>query len=509
MATTCRLRFVSSSKFALNRAPKLFLIFSSTVRKARRSDAALVILFLLTVLSSGCISAHRTPNLENIFAEARTRTGKRPVIVIPGILGSELINSKTGEVVWPSAFRTSEDGLPMTPNLEANHDDLVPGKIIETVRLARALPEVYVYRDLLEALRHYAGYREADWNNPGADGDKDSFYVFAYDWRRDNVENARELVRRIERLKATLHRDDLKFNVIAHSMGGLIARYAAMYGDQELPQVDAPLQPAWSGAQHISKIVMIGVPNEGSADAFATLIAGYSITEGLRRRVPLLNKLTAEDAVRTPAVFQLMPHAAAVRFLDEALKPLPLDLYDAEVWKRYGWSPIYTQEFRRRYTNHKSDSPMSEADLDGYLAAMLKRARRFHEALDTGAATSQPVALLAIGGDCEETLNSPVVYRDEKANRWVTLIRPHEFKNSSGQKVSKRQLTEAMYAPGDGRVTRKSLLGENVLMMDGHETVIRLPLTYAVFGCDLHGQLQRNKSLQDNALTAIVGEVLK
>jgi hypothetical protein len=31
---------------------------------------------------------------------------------------------------------------------------------------------------------------------------------------------------------------------------------------------------------------------------------------------------------------------------------------------------------------------------------------------------------------------------------------------------------------------------------------------YAVFGCDLHGQLPRNKTLQDNALTSIVGEVL-
>ena len=66
------------------------------------------------------------------------RTGKPPVIVIPGILGSELINTRTGEKVWPSAFRTSEEGLPMTPNLAANRDDLVPGKIIETVRLARA-----------------------------------------------------------------------------------------------------------------------------------------------------------------------------------------------------------------------------------------------------------------------------------------------------------------------------------------------------------------------------------
>ncbi len=71
---------------------------------------------------------------------------------------------------------------------------------------------------------------------------------------------------------------------------------------------DGPIQPTWAGAAHISKIVMIGVPNEGSADAFATIVEGYSITEGLRRRVPLLNKLTAEDVVRTPSVFQLMPH---------------------------------------------------------------------------------------------------------------------------------------------------------------------------------------------------------
>ncbi len=91
------------------------------------------------------------------------------MIVIPGILGSELINPKTGETVWPSAFRTSQEGLPISPNLAANRDDLVPGKIIETVRLARLLPEVYVYRDLLEALRRYAGYREGDWENPSAD----------------------------------------------------------------------------------------------------------------------------------------------------------------------------------------------------------------------------------------------------------------------------------------------------------------------------------------------------
>ncbi len=411
------------------------------------------------------------------------------MIVIPGVLGSELINPKTGETVWPSAFRTSQEGLPISPDLAANHDDLVPGKIIETVKLARLLPEVYVYRDLLESLRRYAGYREGDWENPAADGYQDTFYVFPYDWRQDNVRNARELVRRIEQLKSRLQRPDLKFNVVAHSMGGLIARYAAMYGDADLPGGDGPIQPTWAGGAHISKIVMIGVPNEGSADAFATLIEGYSITEGLRRRVPLLNKLTAEDVVSTPSAFQLMPHRGAVKFLDENLQALQIDLYDAEVWKRYGWSVIYSSpDFRRRY-----------AELDAYLAATLRRAERFHQALDSVERANSPVVLLAIGGDCEETLSAPLILRDQKRNRWLTLTRPREFRTSTGVKISKKQVTDAMYAPGDGRVTRTSLLGETLFQ--------NLP-RYSVFGCDLHGQLPRNKSLQDNALTAIVGEVL-
>ena len=415
------------------------------------------------------------------------------MIVIPGILGSELINSKTGETVWPSAFRTSQEGLPISPNLAANHDDLVPGKIIETVRLARVLPEVYVYRDLLEALRRYAGYRDGDWENPGADGYEDTFYVFPYDWRLDNVTNARALVKRIVRLKSRLQRPDLKFTIVAHSMGGLIARYAAMYGDADLPDGDGPIQPNWAGAAHIGKIMMIGVPNEGSADAFATIIDGYSITEGLRRRVPLLNKLTAEDVVRTPSVFQLMPHNQTVKFLDENLKPLQLDLYDPEVWKRYGWSVIYSSpDFRRHYAG-------ADDELDAYLAATLRRAHRFQQALDAPRDPESPVVLLAIGGDCEETLNAPVVLRDEKRNRWLTFTRPREYRTSTGVKISKQKVTEAMYTPGDGRVTRTSLLGENIF----HHLS-----RYAVFGCDLHGQLPRNKILQDNALTAIAGEVM-
>jgi pimeloyl-ACP methyl ester carboxylesterase len=494
-------------------------------RKLAKPTPGLLSIFVLIaslpLLLSGCISASRTPNLERIFAQARAKTGKRPVIVIPGVLGTQLINSKTGEMVWPSAFRASDEGsnLPMTPDLAANRDDVVPGKIVETLKLARVLPEVYVYRDLLSALREYGGYREADWTTPGEHGDRDSFYVFPYDWRRDNVENARLLSRRISELKEKLGRPDLRFNILAHSMGGLIARYAAMYGDADLPADDVSLKPTWAGAAGINKIIMLGVPNEGSADAFTTVLVGYSITEGLRRRIPLLNKLTNEEAITAPAIFQLMPHKPVAKFLDENLKPLSIDLYDAAVWKQYGWSPINDPAYRRRFeagakSAHSSAGASagkrSLVDLDAYLAAVLKRARRFHEALDAVSDKDSPVTLLAIGGDCEETLNAPIIMRDAKLDRWLTLIRPQEFRTSTGVRVTRQQATEAMFAPGDGRVTRRSLLGED-LPGRRNNTVFDspLPLAYAIFGCDLHGSLQKNKILEDNALTALVNEAMR
>jgi pimeloyl-ACP methyl ester carboxylesterase len=467
---------------------------------------------------SGCISPKRTPNLERIFAEARARTGKRPVIIIPGVLGSRLVNSKTGEVIWPSVLRSGDEHsmLPMTPNLAANRDDVAPKGIVETVRLARVLPEVYVYRDLLDALRHFGGYREGDWNNPVDGDDRDTFYVFAYDFRRDNVESAQLLEKSMRALKEKLHRPDLRFNILAHSMGGLIARYAAMYGEADLPPDGVQPQPTWAGAADINKIIMLGVPNEGSTDAFATLIDGYSITEGLRRRIPLLNRLTAEESITAPAIFQLLPHGKVARFLDENLKPLAIDLYDPAVWKRYGWSPINDPEYRRRYEQRRNESTESTSkrsleELDGYLAAVLQRARRFHEALDAISGDRPPVLLLAVGGDCEETLNAPIVMRDPKSDRWLTLIRPREYVTSAGQRITRRQATQAMSAPGDGRVTRRSLLGEDLSGSNRAGAVFDSPLslTYATFGCDLHGALQKNKTLQDNALTALMSEAMK
>src|ERR1041385_186863 len=269
-----------------------------TARLVTRHLSLITLLIALALSGVGC-GARRTPDLERIFAAARAHKGKRPVVVIPGILGSRIVNRRTGEVVWPSAFRSRGDDLrlPATPDLEADRDDLVAARIVETAKLARLAPEIYVYQRLLRALEDYGGYREGDLDNPPEGGDQDTFYVFPYDWRRDNVEAARLLVRRLQALKLRLGRPDLRFNIVAHSMGGLVARYAAMYGDRDLAPEGVAPQPTWAGASFVDKIFMFGTPNSGSMEALSVLLEGYSVTEGLRRRVRLLNKLSREDVM--------------------------------------------------------------------------------------------------------------------------------------------------------------------------------------------------------------------
>jgi hypothetical protein len=246
------------------------------------------------------------------------------------------------------------------------------------------------------------------------------------------------------------------------------------------------------------------------------LLEGYSVTEGLRRRIPLLNKLSNEDIFTAPSVFQLLPHRSATHFLDENLQPVELDIYDPAVWRRYGWSPVTDPVYRERFVRGRTrgdNAPFRSGtleDLDAYFEVVLNRARRFHEALDV-ITPDPPVKLFAFGGDCEDTLYAPVIRFDQKKQRWITMTRPREFQTSTGRRVSLKEATAAMSAPGDGRVTRRSLLGLDLADNSPNNSLFgtSLPIVYAVFACDLHGELQNNKTLQDNALTALVNEVMR
>ena len=94
--------------------------------------------------------------------------------------------------------------LPISPNLRETAISIVPRDIIRKVEFLKFLPEIEIYQKLIDGLEKRGGYTEGKWDNPDAKGYEDTFYVFPYDWRRDNVENARLLVRKDRRFKAKI-----------------------------------------------------------------------------------------------------------------------------------------------------------------------------------------------------------------------------------------------------------------------------------------------------------------
>ncbi|HKO61687.1 MAG TPA: hypothetical protein VJV03_11050 [Pyrinomonadaceae bacterium] len=483
-----------------------FSIRTRTRRFVASAYSVAIIITLVSTQTPAAVPDERMPDLSKVFIAARARRGKRPIILVPGILSTKLINSKTGETVWPSAFRSGDDelSLPINGDPLNSRDNLVATKAIETTRFLPLTPKVNILGGMLEALRNHAGYKEGDWEHPAPDGDRDTFYTFVYDWRLDNVQMAQQLITRIAALKSKLNQPDLRFDVIAISMGGLIARYAAMYGAQDLPRNGAPPILNWAGAAHIGKLLMFGVPNEGSMEAFATILNGYSINEGANEPRRLFRKLSREDAFSGLAVFQLMPHGSTVRFLNQDLQPVKIDLYDGGSWKLYGWSIAHDAKYIKRFKEKTASNHSNLSVLEVHLAAILDRTRRFHEALDARLEGPAPIPLLAFAGDCEDTLNAAVVFYDKKKSRWVTVTSPKKLRASNGQTISREHVQRAMYVPGDGRVTRASVLAETLSVAGGQRAHQPLPVAHSFFACGGHGSLHNNRILLNNALSILV-----
>ncbi|MGB7068533.1 MAG: hypothetical protein WBD22_03500 [Pyrinomonadaceae bacterium] len=431
-------------------------------------------------------------------AETETKPGKAPVIVIPGLTGSELVNRYTLEKVWFNTSRSKVDDLrlPTAPNFLENRDSLIPGDIIRSLKFVRFLPEVEIYARLIDGLQKRGGYEEGNWDKPGKDGDRDKFYVFPYDWRRDNVENARLLVRQVEGLKKRLGKPDLKFNIVAHSMGGLISRYAAMYGDAELPLRNP--KPTWSGARHFDKIFLVGTPNDGSVLSFKAMLTGYSYGGG-GLNLPFIQDIDRYDVFTIPAAYQLLPQTGSFVFYGEDLKPIEVDLFDPGTWESYGWAIWQDENFEKRF------SPLEQRNAKSFFEAALDRAKRFHEALDASGTRNIPVSMYLIGGDCKDTLGAVMLMRDEKENQWKPIFEANSFTRSNGEKVSADVITPLLYTKGDGVVTKASL-SSVAAAENGNKNVLPVGELYH---CEGHTRLVTNPEIQDKLLDWLAGTPVK
>lgn len=411
--------------------------------------------------------------------------GKNPVILVPGLSGSELLHKDTGERVWFRAIRSKNEDLrlPISPDLSKNRDNLVPGDILRKVKVG-PFSVTDIYGGFVTAMQMRGGYREEKWKTPSENGHTDALYVFPYDWRLDAVENARRLVRDVEELKRKLGRPELKFDIVAHSLGGIISRYAAMYGDIDLPANGQKAKVTWAGSKHFNKIILMGTPNEGSALSLNSLINGFTVG-GVRIDLPFLEDSSRFTVFTIPAAYSLLPAPGTLRAFDDRLEPINIDLYDPKTWSKYGWNPIDDRDFPGHFSQAERKSAQA------YFEAALDRAKRTHLALAAADRGTGGITFQILGADCRTALDSILLYKNRDTNKWVTLFRAKGFTRWDGERITDAELRKVMMAPGDGVVTRRSLETHSPSALGFEEKK---------FICTDHSRIAANAQVQDHII---------
>ncbi len=208
----------------------------------------------------GDVAYRELSQLARLAAIRRNETGD-PVLILPGVMGSRLedVSSSPASLIWLHPAAVGEGMLSQLA---------LPGSQ-STRAVGVMLPGYLKLKLSLES----AGFRPL-------------FHPF--DWRKDLLTLGDELLTAIEKFRSPVA-------VVAHSMGGLVAR-AALRKDK---------------SRRIAKLIQLGAPNRGS---FAPVQALRAVYPTVRKIAALDFRHTAEelarDVFRTLAgLYHLLPEA--------------------------------------------------------------------------------------------------------------------------------------------------------------------------------------------------------
>lgn len=392
-------------------------------------------------IAPACTAPLQPPELGGLYGDAARYPDIRrnPVVVIPGILGSKLSAPNRSELVW-GAF-TPEAADPSTPDgarlialpmrrdaaLADLSDEVRTAGVLDRVKLSLLglRLEVRAYANILATLG-VGGYRDELLGAAGAidyGGKHYTCFQFAYDWRRDNFESARRLreflevrrdyVRDQMKQRFGVDRPEVRFDLVCHSMGGLVARCFLMYGGADIPD-DGPLPPpTWAGAEFVENVILVGTPNAGSAESLIEMVDGAKFGPGLPTYSPAV-------LGTMPSVYQLLPRSRHRPLVDsdDAAREVkdrrdPGDLLDAATWERYGWGladPRQAEGLAALLPDVSDAAARREIALE-HLRKCLRRARRFAAALDQPATPPPHVRLALFAGDSVATPRTVAVNR--------------------------------------------------------------------------------------------------
>ena len=208
----------------------------------------------------------------------------RPVIVIPGLMGSHLVDAVSADRVWLNALTLAQSGcdeevLPMA----LASDGVAPAGPF-TASCDGVLREhagAYLVPDgILDGglVANYYGHLKQQLLSVGL-----PTYVFAYDWRRQFSMSALPLRALIESLT---QQQSETVDIVAHSQGGLVTRSYLQIFD---------------GDHRVHTTVFIGTPHLGAPRA-------YAIVKGMVAAVPQLNlALGTFLSGNFPSTYGLLP----------------------------------------------------------------------------------------------------------------------------------------------------------------------------------------------------------
>ncbi len=460
-------------------------------------------LVLSCALGLGCATglggSDDVPELRLIYNAAARHHGpdRNPIIVIPGLLGTRLIDQATGKLAW-GAFETIGPGdnaaalrllaLPLRDDVAIGDlvDQLTPDGVLERIRIRLAgVPfEVEAYARILATLGA-GGYRDEAL---GLGGEVDygpghfTCFQFDYDWRRDNIANAKRLAAFIEEKRVYVQAEykarygvedaDVKFDIAAHSMGGLVARWYLQYGDQGLgPDGELP-ELTWAGAARVERAILIATPNAGSVEAFDELVSGDQLA-------PLLPVYPPALIGTFPSAYQLLPRSRHRHVVWDGDPASPVDLMDPVLWERLGWGLASAEQDGIL----EALLPAAETQEDRHEIAlsmqrrMLEHAEAFHAALDVKATPPEGLELFLVAGDAGKTTDRVSV-------------------------SSETGLVEVMAeGPGDGTVLRSSaLLDERAATGWQPQLVTPIDWHQVLFLPEDHLGITRSETFRDNVL---------
>jgi len=470
-----------------------------TVRVAVRGALGLAL-----VAPVGCGALH-APDLGDLYDRAAQAHGPsdNPVVVVPGFMGSTLVDRRTGAAVWgvfrgdyadPETARGARAvGLPMERGapLRALLDSVEPDAVLDRVTLSFfGLPvSATAYANILGLLGS-GGFRDQTLGEAGAidyGSDHYTCFQFPYDFRRGLQESARELHRFLLEKRAAVQREvtrrygvtepEVKFDVGAHSMGGLVLRWYLRYGDADLPGDGSEPALTWAGAELVERAIVVGTPSLGVASALLALVRGEDL--GL-----LLPTYPPAVLGTFPALYQLLPRARHRAVVDASTGESVGDLLDPALWRRMGWGladPDAAPVLEALLPDVSSAALRREVALE-HLEKCLARARRVTDALDRPAEAPSGLSIYLFAGDAEPT---PARLRVDPATGAISGVET---------------------APGDGTVTRASALGDERPGDAEWRPALRSPIPWAgvTFIHSDHLGLTRDPTFADNLLFTLL-----